>query len=93
MNSANNKTIRANSCPSVAKKQPGLRPLIKSADNPNKATREYAIQQNQKLITVFGGKWTTARQLAKKVTSLIGENQCSSVANNVAAKQPGLVKQ
>lgn len=46
----------------------GLRPLIKSADNPNKATREYAIQQNQNLITVFGGKWTTARQLAIKIS-------------------------
>jgi glycerol-3-phosphate dehydrogenase len=43
----------------------GLRPLIKSAENPSKATREYAIQQNQNLISVFGGKWTTARQLAK----------------------------
>ena len=70
----------------------GLRPLIKSADNPNKATREYAIQQNQNLITVFGGKWTTARQLAKKITKTISANQCSSVANNDAANQPGLVK-
>jgi len=49
----------------------GLRPLIKSADNPNKATREYAIQQNQNLITVFGGKWTTARQLGLKVAGLV----------------------
>lgn len=46
----------------------GLRPLIKSAYNPNKATREYAIQQNQNLITIFGGKWTTARQLAIKIS-------------------------
>lgn len=48
----------------------GLRPLIKSADNPNKATREYAIQQNQNVITVFGGKWTTARQLALKINKI-----------------------
>ena len=45
----------------------GLRPVIKSADNLKKATREYAIQQNKKLITVFGGKWTTARQLGKEI--------------------------
>jgi glycerol-3-phosphate dehydrogenase len=31
----------------------GLRPLIKSADNPNKATREYAMQQNQNLVIVL----------------------------------------
>ena len=49
----------------------GLRPLIQGADNPNKATREYAIQQNQNIITVFGGKWTTARQLAKKIADLV----------------------
>ena len=49
----------------------GLRPLIKSADNLNKATREYAIQQNKNLITVFGGKWTTARQLGLKVAGLV----------------------
>ena len=48
----------------------GLRPLIKSAYNPNKATREYAIQQNQNFITVFGGKWKTASQLGLKVVGL-----------------------
>ncbi|PIP98579.1 MAG: FAD-dependent oxidoreductase [Shewanella sp. CG18_big_fil_WC_8_21_14_2_50_42_11] len=42
----------------------GLRPLIKSADNPNKGTREYALQQNQNLTTVFGGKWTTSKALS-----------------------------
>lgn len=45
----------------------GVRPLIKSNKDPNKATREYAIQKNNKLVSVFGGKWTTSRQLAKKV--------------------------
>lgn len=49
----------------------GLRPLIKSASDPSLATREYEIQKDQKLITVFGGKWTTARQLAKKVVESI----------------------
>ena len=45
----------------------GLRPLVKDASDPNKITREYSIQVNKNLISVFGGKWTTARQLAKKV--------------------------
>ncbi|MCP3675030.1 MAG: glycerol-3-phosphate dehydrogenase/oxidase [Gammaproteobacteria bacterium] len=47
----------------------GLRPLIKSAHDPGKATREYAFEQQEKLITVFGGKWTTARSLAAKLVN------------------------
>jgi glycerol-3-phosphate dehydrogenase len=49
----------------------GIRPLVKSSNDANKATREYAIQTNKNLISVFGGKWTTARQLAKKVVKVI----------------------
>jgi glycerol-3-phosphate dehydrogenase len=49
----------------------GLRPLIKGARDANKTTREYAIQVNNNLITVFGGKWTTARKLAEKVVNKI----------------------
>jgi glycerol-3-phosphate dehydrogenase len=45
----------------------GLRPLLKSASNPRKASREYVFEQQQQLLTVFGGKWTTARALGKKV--------------------------
>lgn len=55
----------------IVKSFTGLRPLIKSADKPNKATREYRIQKNQNVITVFGGKWTTARQLALKITKTL----------------------
>ena len=47
----------------------GLRPLLKSHKNPNRATREYRIEQHEKVISVFGGKWTTARALAKKITA------------------------
>ncbi len=50
----------------------GLRPLIKSKNDFSKASREYAIQQDDKLVTVFGGKWTTARSLAKHVCDRIG---------------------
>lgn len=46
----------------------GLRPLLRSAQDPNKATREYAIHRTNNLITVFGGKWTTALGLAEKIT-------------------------
>jgi len=45
----------------------GVRPLIKSSDDPTNATREYEIESHGKLTSVFGGKWTTARQLGRKV--------------------------
>lgn len=45
----------------------GVRPLIKSADDPGKATREYVLQKQDKLLTVLGGKWTTCMALAEKV--------------------------
>ena len=49
----------------------GVRPLIYGAKDPGKATREYAIFSNQKLTTVFGGKWTTATALAKKLVKTL----------------------
>ncbi len=55
----------------ITKSFAGLRPLIKSTLNANKATREYAIETNNNLMTVFGGKWTTYRQLAKKISQLL----------------------
>ncbi len=47
----------------------GLRPLIRSNTNQSRATREYAIDVNGRLLTVFGGKWTTAHALGEKVAS------------------------
>jgi len=55
----------------VVKSFAGVRPLVKSSNDASKATREYAIQTNKHLISVFGGKWTTARQLAKKVVKAL----------------------
>jgi len=49
----------------------GLRPLLRSAQDPSKATREYAIHRTDKLVTVLGGKWTTAMALADKVSHAI----------------------
>lgn len=45
----------------------GLRPLIRSRKDFSKSSREYAIQLNHKLISVYGGKYTTAMSLAKKL--------------------------
>lgn len=49
----------------------GLRPLLRSAVDPGKASREYAIERNNVLINVWGGKWTTTRALARKVAERI----------------------
>jgi len=49
----------------VVKSFSGVRPLIKSSKDVNKSTREYVMQANKNLISVFGGKWTTSRALAK----------------------------
>lgn len=49
----------------------GLRPLLRSADNPSLATREYALHREGALISVFGGKWTTSHALARKVSTQI----------------------
>lgn len=56
---------------SIIDKFSGVRPLIKSASNPSQATREYVIERKNHLITVFGGKWTTARALARKVKTIV----------------------
>lgn len=45
----------------------GVRPLIRSSANQSRATREYAIEAHGRLLTIFGGKWTTAHALGEKV--------------------------
>ena len=49
----------------------GVRPLLRSADDPSQATREYAVDRKGALISVFGGKWTTSHALARKVSTQI----------------------
>jgi len=51
----------------IIKSFAGLRPILRSDDNPGKASREYAIQKNKNMITIYGGKWTTTRALSKKI--------------------------
>lgn len=49
----------------------GVRPLLTSATDPSRATREYAIHRTDKLITVLGGKWTTAMALAERINATL----------------------
>jgi len=59
-------------CNDVIEEFAGIRPIIKSKANPSKASREYLLLLNNKLLTVYGGKWTTARSLASKACNKIG---------------------
>jgi glycerol-3-phosphate dehydrogenase len=58
--------------PPVVERFAGVRPLLYSAANPTRATREYAIERHGQLVTVLGGKWTTALALAGKVAEALG---------------------
>jgi glycerol-3-phosphate dehydrogenase len=51
----------------------GLRPLVRSGDDATHTSRECAIEVNRRLVTIFGGKWTSARALARKVARTILE--------------------
>ncbi len=46
----------------------GVRPLVASRGSGVSATsREYALERTGRVLTVFGGKWTTARALGRMV--------------------------
>lgn len=49
----------------------GVRPLIKSSGNVSRATRESAIERKDRLISIFGGKWTASRSLAQTVARVV----------------------
>jgi glycerol-3-phosphate dehydrogenase len=49
----------------------GVRPLLGGSDQASTASREYSMHWQQHLLTVTGGKWTTARALAKQVVAKV----------------------
>jgi len=53
----------------------GVRPIIKSAKNPSKMSREYKLDLHSKaetkILHIYGGKLTTFPSLAKKVAKLL----------------------
>jgi glycerol-3-phosphate dehydrogenase len=49
----------------------GVRPLVARNRDPTAQSREYAIERQGVLWTVFGGKWTTARALGERVGRLV----------------------
>jgi len=56
----------------------GLRPLISSSSSPSDRSREFAIQEGKNgMFSVSGGKYTTYRSMAQKITNAI----CSRLGN------------
>jgi len=51
----------------IADEFAGARPLLAGDGQLSKNSREYKIDCNGRLISIFGGKWTTARALGKAV--------------------------
>lgn len=45
----------------------GVRPLIAEKSDPNANTREHAIERHGRVVSVFGGKWTTSRVLGEQM--------------------------
>jgi len=52
----------------------GVRPLLAGSADASSASREYAMHWQQQLLTVSGGKWTTARALAKQVVQQVQQS-------------------
>lgn len=52
----------------------GVRPLLAGSANASKASREYQLNWQGKLLTVSGGKWTTARALGKQVSQAVAKS-------------------
>jgi glycerol-3-phosphate dehydrogenase len=52
----------------------GVRPLLGGSVNASKASREYQLDWQGQLLTVSGGKWTTARALGKNVAAQVQQS-------------------
>ncbi|MDX1677242.1 glycerol-3-phosphate dehydrogenase/oxidase [Arsukibacterium sp.] len=52
----------------------GVRPLLAGSADASKASREYQLSWQGRLLTVSGGKWTTARALARQVSRIVGKD-------------------
>jgi len=55
----------------VAEAFSGVRPLLRSADNPSAATREWAFERVGKVLHIYGGKWTTAQLQGEEAATRI----------------------
>lgn len=51
----------------------GIRPVFKSNDNFSKASRDSKIVVNNKILTIYGSKWTSSNQIGEKVMKKLNE--------------------
>ena len=49
----------------------GLRPLVRSTGGTSGASREAVVEAPGGVVTVYGGKWTTARRLGQRVAGVV----------------------
>jgi len=49
----------------------GVRPLLAAAQSTSRLSREFALDWQGRVLTVSGGKWTTARALARTVADAV----------------------
>lgn len=49
----------------------GIRPMLKLAGRGKRLSYNYLIERQQRLLTIYGGQWTTARALGAKVADNI----------------------
>ena len=56
----------------IIKSYSGIRPLIKSkAQDFHSSSRDFYIQKDHNLLTLFGGKWTTAPSIARNIVKIV----------------------
>jgi glycerol-3-phosphate dehydrogenase len=65
----------------------GLRPLLADgAGTASKVSRESVVERNGRLVTVFGGKWTSSRVLGLRVAAALEAGQVTGQATGPARK-------
>lgn len=57
--------------PEVVETFAGVRPLVHTTDDLTANSRDYVMRRDGRLLSVFGGKWTTALALASKVAGRV----------------------
>ena len=60
----------------IIKSYSGVRPLIKSkAQDFHSSSRDFYIQKDHNLLSLFGGKWTTAPSIARNIVRIVNNEK------------------
>jgi glycerol-3-phosphate dehydrogenase len=69
----------------------GVRPLVAAGERTiSRASREYALERRGRLLTVYGGKWTTARSLGQNVARTVNDVAMLRTSSSASGPQPGI---